>query len=144
MGSSGQSVLRRVRAEPPHAQRSVLTSVVRAIMPEDPGLPDARGEIDVTVNIQLSVGERQSSRTEDARAHPPWSQMIHGSVLSALAGAVREPFWPTFSNAQKKSVSLGCPARLTGMLPAKLRGSEPVMFGSVCVTSKSAVIVWLV
>ena len=40
------------------AARSVLTSVVRAIMPEDPGLPDAR--VDVTVNIQLSVGEYQS------------------------------------------------------------------------------------
>ena len=57
--------------------------------------------------------------------------------MSALAGAVREPFWPTFSNAQKKSVLLGWPARFTGMLPAKERGREAVMLGSVWVTSKS-------
>ena len=58
-------------------------------------------------------------------------------MLVWLAGAVREPFAPGFSNAQKKRVLLGCPARLTGMLPAKLRGREPVMFGSLLVTSKS-------
>jgi hypothetical protein len=38
-------------------------------------------------------------------------------------------------------VLLGCPARFTGMLPAKLRGSvpRPVMLGKFSVTSKSAV-----
>lgn len=67
--------------------------------------------------------------------------MIQGSVFFARAGAVREPFLPACSNAQKKSVLLGCPARFTGMLPAKLRGSvpRPVMLGKFSVTSKSAV-----
>ena len=68
--------------------------------------------------------------------HPPCSQMIHGSVLFT-AGAVNEPFCPTFSHAQKKSVSLGCPALFTGIFPAKLRGRGPVMLGSLSVTSKS-------
>ena len=61
--------------------------------------------------------------------------------MFASAGAVRDPFLPAFSNAQKKSVSLRCLARFTGMLPAKLRGSAgsvPVMLGSFSVTSKSA------
>lgn len=40
---------------------------------------------------------------------PPLSHIPHGSVLVPLASAVSEPF--SFSNAQKNSVSLGCPSR---------------------------------
>lgn len=69
------------------------------------------------------------------RTHPPCSQMIQGSSLLLFAGAVKEPF--CFSNAQKNNVSFGCPARLTGMLPAKLLVKGTVTFGKESLTSKS-------
>ena len=49
---------------------------------------------------------------------------------------VRDPF--AFSNAQKKSVSLGCPARFTGILPAKLRVKVKVTFGSVLSSTRKS------
>ena len=58
------------------------------------------------------------------------------SLSSALA--VNDPF--SFSNAQKNNVSFGCPARWTGILPAKFRGEGPCdvgellrLLGSLCV-----------
>ena len=91
----------------------------------------ARRTWTVEVSVQLSIRDVRGT-------HPPWSQMIQGSVLFASAGAVSVPFAPCFSNAQKNSVSFGWPWRLTGMLPANVRGMGPVMLGSFSVTSKSA------
>ena len=68
--------------------------------------------------------------------YPPCNQMIQGSRLVSFAGTVRDPF--CFSNAQKNRVSLGCPARLTGMLPAKLRVKGTVTLGRASFTSKSS------
>ena len=68
-------------------------------------------------------------------AYPPFSQIPHGSLLS-VAFVVSDPF--VDSNAQKKSVLLGCPSRCTPILPAKLRVSGHVTFGKGSVTSKSA------
>ena len=68
--------------------------------------------------------------------HPPFNHMAHGTSERSSAAAVRDPF--CVSNAQKKSVSLGCPAPFTGIFPAKLRGRGAVMLGSLSVTSKSA------
>lgn len=79
-----------------------------------------------------------SARPVTVHTHPPCNQMIHGSVLFTSAGAVSVPFAPVFSNAQKNSVSFGCPALFTGMFPANMRGSPLGMLGSFSVTSKSA------
>ena len=92
------------RKAPRQSQRR--TSVVKPIIPEDPGLQQR-----VSYPPEPHAPRR-------ARTHPPCSQMIHGSVLFAPLGAVSEPFAPGRSNAQKKSVSFGWPARPTGMLPA--------------------------
>ena len=68
--------------------------------------------------------------------YPPCNQMIQGSRLVSFAGTVREPF--CFSNAQKNRVLLGCPARLTGIFPAKLRVKGTVTLGRASLTSKSS------
>jgi hypothetical protein len=60
--------------------------------------------------------------------------MIHGSV--SAAAPVNDPLF--FSNAQKKRVALGWPARPTPTFPAKLLGTAPVIFGKAPVTLKSA------
>lgn len=65
--------------------------------------------------------------------HPPCSQTNHGSVLPFV---VSDPF--SFSKAQKNRVSLSCPARFTGMLPAKLRVSGNVTLGRLSLTWKSS------
>ena len=67
--------------------------------------------------------------------YPPCNQMIQGSRLIPFAGTVKDPF--CFSNAQKNRVSLGCPARLTGIFPAKLRAKGTVTLGRASLTSKS-------
>lgn len=77
---------------------------------------------------------RVTRRSRVKYAHPPLSQIPHGSSLS-LAFAVKEPF--VASNPQKKSVLFGWPSRCTPMLPAKLRPSGHVTFGKGSVTSKS-------
>lgn len=76
---------------------------------------------------------RSATLTLGGGSYPPLSQMPHGSVELF---DVREPF--CFSHAQKNSVSLGCPGRSTGMLPAQLRPNGNVIFGNGCVTWKSA------
>ena len=91
------------------------------------------------------ITSRVSSRTPDyiARqipvaqrrkyANPPLSQMPQGLLL---VSSVNDP--GEFSQAQKKSVSLGCPGLSTGMLPAQFRGNGQVTLGSGFVTWKSA------
>jgi hypothetical protein len=65
----------------------------------------------------------------------PFNHIPHGSSSLSLAPAVNEPF--SFSNAQKNSVSLGWPARWTGIFPAQFRGRLHVILGNGSVTSKS-------
>lgn len=82
----------------------------------------------------LREGMSHGAGSRAPNAHPPFSQIPHGSLLSP-AFAVKEPF--VDSNAQKKSVLFGCPSRCTPMLPAKLRPNGHVTFGKGSVTSKS-------
>ncbi len=98
-------------------------SINNPSMLDDPGLP-ARRQINDYLFLQYHVG-----------TYPPFSQIPHGVVVSSLADAVNEPC--ACSNAQKKSVSFGWPARLTGMFPAKLRLIGKVTFGSGSLTRKS-------
>ena len=85
---------------------------------ELPGLKSSHIECQITISIDAT--------------HPPFNQIIQGSVLWS---SVRVPF--CFSIAQKNSVQLGCWSLLTGIFPAKLRERGNWTPGNGSLTSKS-------
>lgn len=80
-------------------------------------------------------GESVKRQNLKGATYPPFNHIPHGSLLRELAGTVSDPF--DFSKPMKNKVSLGWPARWTGMLPAKVRGSGNVTLGNLSFTVKS-------
>lgn len=72
------------------------------------------------------------SLQRERATYPPFNQIPQGSLVAALAGAVREPL--DFSNPTKNRVLFGCPGRFTGRFPAKERPTGNVILGSLPVT----------